>query len=145
MPVSESKSMERYEPLLTEVERATLVAFLAGYRGGTREAYTLDLRQFTAWCVQHQRHLFDARRVDIEMFARSLEDSGRARATVAPPVVHGGRVLPVRRRRRCADSGVDADAHPGGHAPRRERGRRAVRRRGASPTARIARARLKPT
>ena len=49
----------------------------------TRQAHTLDLRQFTTWCLQHQRHLFDARRVDIEMFARSLEDAGRARATVA--------------------------------------------------------------
>jgi len=83
MRVSESTCVERYEPLLTDVEQATLVAFLAGYRGGTREAYTLDLRQFTAWCRQHQRHLFDARRVDIEMFARSREDNGRARATVA--------------------------------------------------------------
>ena len=83
MPVSESTCVALYEPPLTEVERATVVGFLAGYRGFTREAYTLDLRQFTAWCLEHQRHLFDARRVDIEMFARSLEDSGKARATVA--------------------------------------------------------------
>ena len=43
----------------------------------------MDLRQFTAWCWQHDHRLFDVRRVDIECFARDLEDRGRARATVA--------------------------------------------------------------
>jgi integrase len=69
--------------VLNEVEQATLVGFLAGYRGFTRDAYTLDLRQFTAWCAQHDRRLFDVHRVDIECFARHLEDAGKARATVA--------------------------------------------------------------
>jgi hypothetical protein len=35
---------------MTESERLALAGFLAGYRGLTREAYTLDLRQFAAWC-----------------------------------------------------------------------------------------------
>jgi integrase/recombinase XerD len=56
---------------------------LAGYRAQTRVAYTLDLRQFTAWCLQQDRRLFDVRRVDIECFAREMEDRGKARATVA--------------------------------------------------------------
>ena len=43
----------------------------------------MDLRQFTAWCCQPDHHLFDVRRVDIECFARDLEDRGKARATVA--------------------------------------------------------------
>ena len=43
----------------------------------------MDLRQFTAWCWQHDQQLFDVHRVDIECFARDLEDRGRARATVA--------------------------------------------------------------
>jgi site-specific recombinase XerD len=33
--------------------------------------------------LQHDRRLFDVHRIDIECFARHLEDSGRARATVA--------------------------------------------------------------
>ena len=41
------------------------------------------MRQFTAWCWQRQHHLFEVRRVDIECFARELEDRGRSRATVA--------------------------------------------------------------
>jgi integrase/recombinase XerD len=76
-------ALERYQPVLSEVEQSTLLGFLAGYRGFTRDAYTLDLRQFTVWCWQHDRRLFDVHRVDIECFARHLEDAGRARATVA--------------------------------------------------------------
>ena len=76
-------AVERYQPVLSEVEPSTLLGFLAGSRGFTRDAYTLDLRQFTAWCWQHDRLLFDVHRVDIECFARELEDRGKARATVA--------------------------------------------------------------
>jgi integrase/recombinase XerD len=75
--------VERYRPVLSDTERITLIGFLAGYRGFTRDAYTLDLRQFTTWCWQHQHRLFDVRRVDIECFVRDLEDRGKARATVA--------------------------------------------------------------
>ena len=53
------------EPAFTEAEKLALAGFLAGYSGMTREAYTLDLRQFTAWCRQRQLHLFAARRADI--------------------------------------------------------------------------------
>jgi site-specific recombinase XerD len=55
---------------------------LAGYRGLTRQAYTMDLRLFTAWCTEHGLALFEVRRVDIEYYARELEGLGRARATV---------------------------------------------------------------
>jgi integrase/recombinase XerD len=70
------------EPVFTTQERLALAGFLAGYTGLTREAYALDLRQFTAWCQLHHLHLFHARRADIEYFARDLEAKGRARATV---------------------------------------------------------------
>jgi integrase/recombinase XerD len=70
------------EPVFTSQEQLALAGFLAGYTGLTREAYALDLRQYATWC--HQRHirLFEARRADIECFARHLEAKGRARATV---------------------------------------------------------------
>jgi integrase/recombinase XerD len=38
------------EQVFSTQERLALAGFLAGYTGLTREAYTLDLRQFTAWC-----------------------------------------------------------------------------------------------
>ena len=41
------------ETLFTDAERAALAGFLAGYSGLTRDAYTLDLRQYTCWCTQH--------------------------------------------------------------------------------------------
>jgi site-specific recombinase XerD len=70
------------EPVFTDSERLALAGFLAGYTGLTREAYALDLRQYTSWCRQHHLRLFQARRADIECFARDLEASGRARATI---------------------------------------------------------------
>ena len=53
-----------------------------GHTGLTREAYALDLRQFTGWCQQRYLRLFQARRADIECFARHREAKGRARATI---------------------------------------------------------------
>jgi site-specific recombinase XerD len=36
----------------------------------------------SGWCHQHHIHLFQARRPDIECFARDLETRGRTRATI---------------------------------------------------------------
>jgi hypothetical protein len=69
--------------VFTDAERLALAGFLAGYRGLTREAYTLDLRQFTGWCRARSLPLFTVRRADIETFAREMEALGRARATVS--------------------------------------------------------------
>jgi site-specific recombinase XerD len=82
---------DRHDPLhcprlhpagIHSCRRLALAGFLAGYRGLTREAHTLDLRQFTAWCRIRSQSLFSVRRADIETFARELEAKGRARATV---------------------------------------------------------------
>jgi site-specific recombinase XerD len=70
------------QPFFTDAERVALAGFLAGYRGLTREAYALDLRQFTSWCRARSVALFAVRRAGIESFARELEAVGRARATV---------------------------------------------------------------
>ncbi len=70
------------QPAFTDAERVALAGFLAGYRGLTREAYALDLRQFASWCRSRSLALFAVRRADIEGFARDLEAMGRARATV---------------------------------------------------------------
>jgi integrase/recombinase XerD len=70
------------EPVFTHQEQLALAGFLAGYTGLTREACALDLRQYAAWCQQRHLHLFQARRADIECFARDMEARGRARATV---------------------------------------------------------------
>jgi integrase/recombinase XerD len=77
-----STALATIQPAFTDAERLALAGFLAGYRGLTREAYTLDLRQFTSWCQVRSLPLFAVRRADIETFARELEARGRARATV---------------------------------------------------------------
>jgi integrase/recombinase XerD len=69
-------------PVFTNTQRLALAGFLAGYSGLTRQAYALDLRQYASWCHQHHLRLFQARRADIECFARDLEARGRARATI---------------------------------------------------------------
>jgi len=77
-----STALVMIQPAFTDAERLALAGFLAGYRGLTRDAYSLDLRQFTNWCRARSLNLFAARRADIESFARDLEARGRARATV---------------------------------------------------------------
>jgi integrase len=79
---TQSTALATIQPAFTDAERLALAGFLAGYRGLTREAYTLDLRQFTGWCRASSLPLFSVRRADIETFARELEARGRARATV---------------------------------------------------------------
>jgi hypothetical protein len=54
------------QPAFAEAERVALAGFLAGYRALTREAYALDLRQFTTWCRTCSLSLFAVRRADIE-------------------------------------------------------------------------------
>ena len=77
-----STALATIQPAFTDAERLALAGFLAGYRGLTRDAYALDLRQFTTWCRARSQNLFAVRRADIEGFARDLEARGRARATV---------------------------------------------------------------
>jgi site-specific recombinase XerD len=59
---------------------------LAGYGESTREAYSLDLRQWhqwLSWCDNHDLRVYEVKQAHIELFARSLEREGKARATVA--------------------------------------------------------------
>ncbi len=77
-----STALATIQPAFTDTERIALAGFLAGYRGLTRDAYALDLRQFTTWCRARSLALFTVHRADIESFARDLEVRGRARATV---------------------------------------------------------------
>ena len=63
--------------------RQAIGGFLAGFGDSTRDAYSLDLRQWLGWCGAHDVRVMEAKRAHIELFARSLEQAGRARATVA--------------------------------------------------------------
>jgi site-specific recombinase XerD len=83
VPLSTSTALAARDELFSTDEQLALAGFLAGYSGLTRDAYTLDLRQYVAWCTEHHLAVFGTRRADIECFARHLESLGRARATIA--------------------------------------------------------------
>ncbi len=96
-----STALATIQPVFTDAERVALAGFLAGYRGLTREAYALDLRQFASWCRSRSLALFAVRRAGIEGFARELEAAGRARATVTRRLSTIAGFYKVRRRRRA--------------------------------------------
>ena len=134
-----STALATIQPAFTDAERLALAGFLAGYRGLTREAYTLDLRQFTGWCRARSLPLFSVRRADIETFARELEAKGPGPRHGYLAAVHHRRVLQVRRRRRApgalarrprppSPAGLRVARHrPGPQRARRAPGRRRAR------------------
>ena len=65
-----STALATIQPAFTDPERLALAGFLADYRGLTRKAYTLDLRQFTTWCRTRSLPLFAVRRADEASLAR---------------------------------------------------------------------------
>jgi hypothetical protein len=67
MTATATTALVPLQPAFSDAERLALAGFLAGYRSLTREAYALDLRQFTAW--------------------RQPECRRRRRASVSPLVV----------------------------------------------------------
>jgi len=60
-----------------------VAGFLAGYTANTLLAYQQDLRVFVSWCRGRELPLLEVRRAQIELFARSQETAGMARATIA--------------------------------------------------------------
>jgi site-specific recombinase XerD len=112
VPLSTSTVLATRDQLFSANEQLALAGILAGYSGLTRDAYTLDLRQYVAWCTEHQVAVFGARRADIECFARHLESLGRARATIARRLctvacfyryAEQEGLIAVSRRRTCGD------------------------------------------
>ena len=78
-----TSSVVRCEDPFDVRERGAIGGFLAGYSGNTRVSYTTDLRLFAAWCAGHGLRMLEVRRAHLEMFARSMEQDGRMRSTVA--------------------------------------------------------------
>jgi integrase/recombinase XerD len=87
-----STALVTIQPAFTDAERLALAGFLVGHRGPTREAYALDLRQFTSWCRARSLHLFAVRRADIEGFAPTWKHEGE-RAPPSPGGCAPSRVL----------------------------------------------------
>jgi hypothetical protein len=58
VPISISTAVATRDELFSASEQLALAGFLAGYSGLTRDAYTLDLRQYVAWCTEHRVAVF---------------------------------------------------------------------------------------
>jgi site-specific recombinase XerD len=56
--------------------------FLARYSGTTRMSYASDLKCFFGFCSAHDLDPLEVTRVQVELWARTMEEAGRARATV---------------------------------------------------------------
>ena len=79
--MAEAELVAPGRPLFDEA-RLAVAGFLARYSDPTRSSYAGDLRSFFAWCERAGLPIFDARRPHIELYARMLEESGLARATI---------------------------------------------------------------
>src|ERR1039458_2393219 len=82
-------------PPLFDEARLAVAGFLARYSGPTRKSYVSDLRQFFAWCASVDLEVFVTKRGHIELWARSMEEKGLARATI------GRRLSTVAGGSRC--------------------------------------------
>lgn len=65
-------------PPLFDETRLAVAGFLARYSAPTRRSYTTDLRQFFAWCAEHELTVFGLKRGHIELWARAMEERGLA-------------------------------------------------------------------
>jgi integrase/recombinase XerD len=54
VPHSTSTVLATRDELFRTNGQSALAGFLAGYSGLTRDAYTLDLRQYVAWCTENR-------------------------------------------------------------------------------------------
>lgn len=76
--------IQRFDGTLA-VDDATMAcaAFLARYRGATRQSYAADLRDWLGWCARHGLAPLAARRPHVELYLRDMEENrGLAVATV---------------------------------------------------------------
>ena len=90
-----STALATIQPAFTDAERLALAGFLAGYRGLTRDAYALDLRQFATWCRARCLGLFAAPCRHRVLRPRS-GGQGPGPRHGHPAAVHHRRVLQVR-------------------------------------------------
>ena len=68
-------------PLFDEI-RLAVASFLARYSDPTRTSSTHDLKSFFAWCERHHLDVLTLKRGHVELWARTMEDAGLARATI---------------------------------------------------------------
>jgi integrase/recombinase XerD len=81
MSETRAELMAPQQPLCDDI-RLAVAGFLARYSDPTRTGYTHDLKSYCGWCEHHQLGVFEVRRGHVELWARTMEDPGLARATI---------------------------------------------------------------
>jgi integrase/recombinase XerD len=79
--MAEAELVAPGRPLFDEA-RLAVAGFLARYSDPTRASYAGDLKSYFGWCERAGLPVFEARRPHIELYARMMEESGLARATI---------------------------------------------------------------
>ncbi len=75
-----------------------VAAYLARYKGLSRTHTDSDLRAFLHWCGERRLSPLDARRVDLELYVRWMQEVRGVQAVDGlPPHLRGRRVLPNLR------------------------------------------------
>jgi len=95
-----STALATIQPAVTGPGRLALAGYLAGYRGLTRDACPLGLRQVTTWCRARSVPWSAVRRAGIESSARDLQARGRARSAVTRRLCTIAGSREIRRRGR---------------------------------------------
>jgi integrase/recombinase XerD len=78
-----SHSVVLYEPTETSPEVTTAAGFLAGYSGRPGRRTRSARVSSSAGANEHRLRLFDRTRTHIELYARQLEEEGKAPATIS--------------------------------------------------------------
>ena len=107
-------------PVFSNTERLALAGFLVGYIGLTRQAYELDLRQYAAWCSQHQLRRIPAAVGEALSRRAEQRDTGEASQQVAggggAGQVQPGQCMPVDQPAGMAEQVMQGDRFPGRRA-----------------------------
>lgn len=97
--------------------RQAVAAFLVRYRPSTRETYRIGIRQWIDWCTVVGIDPLAPDRPHVELYARHLEEAGRARSTVT----HKINILSSWYKILHADGIIDRNPFPAVRRPRVDR------------------------
>ena len=103
----------------TDQLRLAVAAYLARFKGSSREHTESDLRCYLAWCAERGLDPLAARRPHLELYIRWMQEIRRFKpSTVSRRFSVDGRVLPDLRHRRPAGA-LTRRARPPALGPRR--------------------------
>lgn len=101
---SELASAQNHPVSTSDPLRLATAAYLARFKGSSRDHASSDLRCYLAWCAERRLDPLTARRPHLELYIRWMQEIRRSSRRRSPAVLGGGRLLPDlcdRRRARA--------------------------------------------